>query len=74
MRGTWKRLKGLTCPSSESNNRNLRTLAVDLETTFRLRGKLPAGARVVSESGIQSQKDVRLLEKRGSMGFWLERS
>jgi indole-3-glycerol phosphate synthase/phosphoribosylanthranilate isomerase len=40
------------------NNRDLRTLAVDLAITARLAGKTPAGAIVVSESGIASRADV----------------
>jgi indole-3-glycerol phosphate synthase len=47
------------------NNRNLKTLAVDLETSLRLRGKIPAGCLAVSESGIRSGKDLRRLSEAG---------
>jgi indole-3-glycerol phosphate synthase len=45
------------------NNRNLKTLAIDLETTFQLRREIPGGKIVVSESGISRHEDVlKLLE------------
>jgi indole-3-glycerol phosphate synthase len=40
------------------NNRDLESFAVDLETTRRLASGAPAGAVVVSESGIRDAKDV----------------
>jgi len=40
------------------NNRNLDTLAVDLAVTERLAPLVPAGRRIVSESGITSRADV----------------
>jgi indole-3-glycerol phosphate synthase len=43
------------------NNRDLRTLEVDLETSFRLRPRIPSGCVAVSESGIQSPADLRRL-------------
>ncbi len=43
------------------NNRNLRTLRIDLDTTFQLRREIPANRTVVSESGISSPEDVRRL-------------
>lgn len=43
------------------NNRNLETFEVDLSTTSRLKKLIPSGKIVVSESGIQSSEDVRLL-------------
>lgn len=51
------------------NNRNLKTLETDLETTFRLAAKLPREARngliLVSESGIRSQQDTERLINAG---------
>jgi indole-3-glycerol phosphate synthase len=44
------------------NNRDLRTFEVNLDTTFRLRERLPAEATLVSESGIESREEVRRLE------------
>jgi indole-3-glycerol phosphate synthase len=47
------------------NNRNLKTLQIDLSTTFDLKREIPAGRIVVSESGIRSRGDVIMLEKAG---------
>ncbi|MFO0754159.1 MAG: indole-3-glycerol phosphate synthase TrpC [Thermodesulfovibrionales bacterium] len=47
------------------NNRNLRTLAIDLSTTLRLRKEVPPGRIVVSESGIRTRSDVERLREAG---------
>ncbi len=47
------------------NNRNLKTLAVHLETTVRLRKSIPKNTVVVSESGIKDRNDVIRLEEAG---------
>ena len=47
------------------NNRDLRTFEVSLETTLRLRPRIPAGVVVVSESGIKTRGDVVRLEEAG---------
>ncbi|MBE0415929.1 MAG: indole-3-glycerol-phosphate synthase, partial [Dehalococcoidia bacterium] len=47
------------------NNRDLRTFAVDLTTTKRLRPLIPMGRIVVSESGIRSRGDVQRLRQWG---------
>lgn len=43
------------------NNRNLKTLQVDLRTTERLAGLVPPDRLVVAESGIESRADVARL-------------
>ncbi|MHB2017083.1 MAG: bifunctional indole-3-glycerol-phosphate synthase TrpC/phosphoribosylanthranilate isomerase TrpF [Candidatus Xenobia bacterium] len=43
------------------NNRDLKTLKVDLEVTRRLAPRAPADRVVISESGIASHRDVRNL-------------
>ncbi len=43
------------------NNRDLRTLRVDLETTRRLAPRVPAGRVVVCESGVHRHADVLAL-------------
>lgn len=43
------------------NNRNLRSLEVDLSVTSQLAGFIPEGKVVVSESGISSERDVNFL-------------
>lgn len=60
------------------NNRNLMTLEVDLRTSLRLREKIPARCRTVSESGIRSGADVKMLMDAGFdamlVGEWFMRS
>jgi len=47
------------------NNRNLADFSVSLETTLELRSLIPNGKIVVSESGIHTRDDVKLLESSG---------
>ena len=47
------------------NNRNLRTLEVNLETSFHLRAKMPADCIAVTESGIKAPEDLRRLADAG---------
>ncbi len=47
------------------NNRDLRTFRVDLETTLRLRARIPPNVVVVSESGVREPADVRRLAEAG---------
>jgi indole-3-glycerol phosphate synthase len=47
------------------NNRDLVSLAVDLNVTFELLTDVPAGKTVVSESGIHTRADVEELEQVG---------
>ncbi|MBB5157220.1 indole-3-glycerol phosphate synthase TrpC [Saccharopolyspora phatthalungensis] len=47
------------------NNRDLRTFQVDLENSVRLRRLLPEEVVTVSESGIGSADDVKLLAEAG---------
>lgn len=47
------------------NNRNLGTLAVDVETTYALRPRVPAGRVVVSESGQRARADLERLAAAG---------
>ena len=51
------------------NNRNLSTLEVDLNTTIALLPEIPAGAVVVSESGIKSIDDFLFLFNHGIHAF-----
>ena len=52
------------------NNRDLATFAVDLATTERLAPQAPAGALVVSESGLSGPADIARL-RRGGVGCFL---
>ena len=47
------------------NNRNLKTFVVDIETTARLREKIPADKIVVGESGIRNTTDVKRMAEMG---------
>jgi len=47
------------------NNRDLRTLRVDLGTTALLRPVIPAGVVVVSESGFERRDQVEAVERLG---------
>ncbi|MBC7218869.1 MAG: indole-3-glycerol-phosphate synthase [Hadesarchaea archaeon] len=52
------------------NNRDLATLEVDLDVTRRILAKVDFGDRiVVSESGIQSPEDIRLLRRCGARAY-----
>ena len=55
----------LGCDVIGINNRNLRTLNVDLETTPELLTDVPAGKTVVSESGYANREEFEELERIG---------
>ncbi|MBN1444028.1 MAG: indole-3-glycerol phosphate synthase TrpC [Planctomycetes bacterium] len=56
------------------NNRNLKTFEVDLETTRRLLPKAPAGAIVVSESGMLRAEDISVMRGWGVSAFLIGES
>ena len=47
------------------NNRDLRDFSVDVRRTSQLRGAIPSGVAVVSESGIASVEQLQSLEREG---------
>ncbi|MBB2156510.1 indole-3-glycerol phosphate synthase TrpC [Gluconacetobacter diazotrophicus] len=51
------------------NNRNLKTLKTDLETTIQLTPLVPPDRIVVSESGISTHADIVRLSEIGASGF-----
>jgi indole-3-glycerol phosphate synthase len=51
------------------NNRNLRTLEVDVDASFRLAARLPAGILAVAESGLRTRDDLNRLAQAGYKGF-----
>jgi indole-3-glycerol phosphate synthase len=51
------------------NNRNLRTLAVDVDASYRLAAQIPRGVIGVSESGLHSRQDLERLTAAGYRAF-----
>ncbi len=51
------------------NNRNLKTLKIDLNTFKRLSKKIPKGIIKICESGLRSNKQLKDFTKMGADGF-----
>jgi indole-3-glycerol phosphate synthase len=51
------------------NNRNLRTLQVDIDGSYRLAGKIPKEVVGVSESGLSTRADLERLAAAGYRAF-----
>jgi indole-3-glycerol phosphate synthase len=51
------------------NNRNLRSLKVDVQASEELIGRMPAGVVTVSESGLRTSADLARLKARGYSAF-----
>ncbi len=51
------------------NNRNLKTLTIDLATTERLAPRAPKGTPLVCESGIETAADVQRMQRIGVTRF-----
>ncbi len=51
------------------NNRNLRTLAVDIEASYRLAARMPRDVIAVSESGLKSRAELERLAGAGYRAF-----
>ena len=51
------------------NNRNLRTLHVDLDASRRVAARLPADVVAVSESGLRTGADLRAMRELGYQAF-----
>ncbi|MEW6003214.1 MAG: indole-3-glycerol phosphate synthase TrpC [Nitrospirota bacterium] len=45
------------------NNRDLKTLNLDINTTFELKKEIPLNKIIVSESGIKNREDVKRIEE-----------
>ena len=56
------------------NNRNLKTLAVDLATTEQLAPKVPKDRVLVAESGLGSPADLARMAKVGASAFLIGES
>jgi indole-3-glycerol phosphate synthase len=59
----------LETPLLGINNRNLRSFETSLQTTLDLLPHIPEGRRVVTESGILTPDDVRLMRDNGIQAF-----
>ncbi len=59
----------LQTPLLGINNRNLRTFETRLETTLELLPRIPAGKRVVTESGISARADVKRMRAANVHAF-----
>lgn len=51
------------------NNRNLHVFKTDIHTSFRLSGRIPDEFVKISESGLHTVADLRLLRAAGYQGF-----
>jgi indole-3-glycerol phosphate synthase len=51
------------------NNRNLRTLSVDVDASYRLAARIPRGAIAVSESGLKTRDELERLSEAGYRAF-----
>lgn len=59
----------LDTPLIGINNRNLATLEVSLETTLKLRSRIPSERIVITESGIGTREDVAAMRAADVHGF-----
>lgn len=59
----------LKSPLIGVNNRDLRTFDTRLETTIELAGMLPQERFLISESGIATPNDIKVLRGAGAKGF-----
>ena len=55
----------INAPVIGINNRNLKTLQIEMHTTLELKKEIPVDKIVVSESGIKTRDDVLRLEQAG---------
>jgi indole-3-glycerol phosphate synthase len=59
----------LNLPLIGINNRNLRTFDVSLDTTLSLLSRIPDEHIVITESGIHTPEDVKLMRENEVHGF-----
>jgi len=56
------------------NNRNLKTLSIDIETSIELESHIPTGYTIISESGLKTSDDLAYISKAGINGFLIGES
>ncbi|OGP13492.1 MAG: hypothetical protein A3F89_07315 [Deltaproteobacteria bacterium RIFCSPLOWO2_12_FULL_50_11] len=66
-REEWEKISNIKIDLLGINNRNLDSLKINLQTTVKLAQQIPQEALLVSESGIQSAADIRLLMKEAGV-------
>jgi indole-3-glycerol phosphate synthase len=59
----------IPCELIGVNNRNLKTLTVDIATTEQLAARLPEGRMLVSESGLYTPADLARMAQVGAKCF-----
>jgi len=64
----------LTSPLIGVNNRNLKTMAVDIATTERLSPMVPKDRHLVCESGLHSPHDLNRMARAGAKRFLIGES
>ncbi len=64
----------MTSPLIGVNNRNLKTLAVDLNTTEQLSGMIPPDRLLVAESGLSTPADLRRMAQSRATTFLIGES
>jgi len=64
----------LTSPLVGINNRNLKTLAVDLATTEELAPRVPGDRLLVAESGLHTPDDLARMTAAGARAFLIGES
>lgn len=64
----------LRSPMIGINNRNLKTLEVNLQTTERLAGRVPDDRLLVAESGLYARPDLERMRRVGAEAFLIGES
>jgi indole-3-glycerol phosphate synthase len=64
-----ERALALKSPLIGINNRNLKTLVVDIATTEELAPLVPEGRQLIAESGLNSPDDLSRMAKAGASRF-----
>lgn len=69
-----ERAKAIGADMIGVNNRNLKTMAVSLQTSIDLAAHMPQEAVRIAESGIYSYEEIKVLQDAGYQGFLIGES